>query len=154
MKPGTYLAGGLLVVASACVDDTGYEDIPEADYGVFVDRVQPVLAERCANPSCHGTVRRPLEVYAPSFHRADPEMVHSSDPLTDAELRANFDRSRAFILGAERPLDTLLLSKPLAIAAGGTGHADVEVFETRDDTEYVRMLDWVEDALAGSEDPG
>ncbi len=140
------LDGGL-----GCVDEADESGIPGADFDAFVSEVQPVLDDRCANPSCHGTERRPLEIYAPSLHRADPDAIHSSSPLTDLELEANFGRSCGFLLDLDRPRDSLLLSKPLAMSAGGTAHADIVVFETDDDAEFVSMLDWVTDAFVRGE---
>jgi hypothetical protein len=140
----------VVAVLAGCIEDAGNEQaLPDADYEVFVEEVQPILAERCASSSCHGTERRPLELYAPSQHRIDPDSVHLDTPLAEKELDRNFTRSLGFLIDVSGAEDCRLLTKPLAMAAGGTFHVEVDVFETTDDPEYEVMRDWVTQALAG-----
>ncbi len=140
------LSGGL-----ACVEGPGSATpLVEADYDAFVSRVQPVYEDQCTERNCHGNEGRPLALFATGKHRLAPTQVDSDEPLDEAELRANFDRSRAFLLGVEHARSCELVSKPLAVGAGGVGHAAGAVFDSDIDDQYLDLLDWVSDALEGS----
>ena len=100
-------------------------DAPALDAEMFLTRVQPVLAARCATPNCHGADRRRLRVYAPGLFRADPRRVHRDEPLTPEELRANLRSAEAFALETAAE-DSLLgalsiLPEYLRTAAAETG---------------------------------
>ena len=145
-------AGGLAWGGGGCVAGPGSDDpLPAADFPAFVATVQPVLAERCGPSSCHGSSQRALEVFVAPNHRMDG--VAPGSPLTDEELRAGFDRARGLVVGAEEPLDSPLLSEPLAVAAGGSRHDPGPVFLSEIDDEYLALRDWVADAIAASEVP-
>lgn len=131
----------------ACVEGPGGPvPLPDADYDGFVRDVQPVLVG-CANPSCHGSADRPLEIYAPRRHRLDPEQVHRDTPLTDEELERNFDRARALLVDIAAPEDSPLLHEPLAIEAGGSEHGGGVQFEDRDDPGYRVLEAWIAASL-------
>jgi len=108
----------------------------------FVAEVQPVLAERCASPSCHGRPSRPLGLFAVHQHRLDPADVHLDAPLTADELHANYDRALGFVLGASGAADAPLLRKPLAQGAGGMRHAGGIQFEDTQGFRYRSVLQW------------
>lgn len=139
------VAAALLL--AGCVAEPGEHALPPADYALFAEKVQPILAARCANPTCHGSPGRPLEVYAVHLHRRDPARVHRDEPLTEAEQRHNFERARAFVLGAEGPADCLLLTKPLAPAAGGVAHGGGVQFADTAERDYATLRWWVARAL-------
>lgn len=124
-----------LLALAGCAPAPGYESLPPADFPRFVATVQPVLAARCANPTCHGRADRPLEVFAPQLHRLDERRLFLDEPLTAEETRRNFDRARAFAA------DGLLLSKPLA---GGAGHAGGAQFADEEEPEWQALRDWVD----------
>lgn len=134
--------------ASGCLADEhqAWVPLPAADLQTFAAEVQPILAARCANPSCHGMAGRPLEVFAPQRHRADPADLHRDLPLTEAELAANFFRASAFLLDGRGPADCPLLTKPLAESAGGVAHVGGAQFYDTDEVEYARLLAWIEEA--------
>ncbi len=137
-------ACALLALAVAC---GAPEDDPHAvrwlDPGRFAAEVQPVLAERCGNPSCHGRVERPFVVYSPRGLRADPERTWIDEPLTAEELEDNYTSACVFASEAARPADTLLLRKPLAQHAG-THHEGGAVFAGTADRQWRTLLGWVE----------
>jgi hypothetical protein len=131
--------GWALLALAGCAPAPGYDSLPPADYARFVAAVQPVLAARCANPTCHGRPDRPLEVFAPHLHRLDARRLFLDEPLTDEELRRNYDRARAFVAD-----ECLLLTKPLA---GGARHGGGAQFADEEEAEWRTLRDWVEAAL-------
>ncbi|MCC6623909.1 MAG: hypothetical protein IT385_21805 [Deltaproteobacteria bacterium] len=151
MRPRVALA--LALIASGCDVEGGVMPVPPASYEAWVAEVQPVLAARCAEPTCHGSSSRALEVFALGLHRMDPRAVHRADPLTDAELRAGFLSSCGFLVDIARPEASLLLRKPLARAAGGAGHAGGVVFEDTSDRDYRALSAWVARAFVEGDEP-
>jgi hypothetical protein len=141
-----------VLVAAGCIGTPeGTTQVPVLDYELFVSDVQVIFVERCGNPACHGRPERPFSVFGPEWYRADPSRTFLDEPLTDAEVLANYERACAFSLGISDPTDCLLLRKPLALAAGGVGHLGGEVWSDRDDTEARVVEAWL--ATAGQEQP-
>lgn len=142
---------GLALIAAfltaGCLDTDAMVTVPTADYDAFVSEVQPVLAERCGNPSCHGLSGRPLEVFAVHLHRLDPANVHRDLPLAPAELRANYLRASAFFLDGDRPEESPLLLKPLGQDAGGSEHSGGTQFADIAEADYRALLSWISEAL-------
>lgn len=133
----------------ACVGGPGSQSpVPGADFDAYVEDVQPVFEARCSERNCHGNDDRPLGLYAPGRHRLDGEQADPDAPLLDDELRANFDRTRAFLAFVATPESCELLTKPLAVHAGGVDHGAGAVFTSTIDDEYLDILDWVSDAVA------
>ena len=129
---------------SGCIDDSGDPlPLPDADLEVFVDEVQPVLAQDCSKDSCHGDPGRPLGLYAVGAARIEAQLEDTEEDLTQEELSANHTRARGFLVGIEGPEHSLLVTKPLPVADGGTVHDPGPVFESDVDHRYVVMLDWV-----------
>ncbi len=118
------------------------------DLESFEDQVQPVLAARCANPSCHGDAERPLELYALHFHRMDSAMLHRDTPLDHDELRANALRVLGVGVGLE-PARSPALRKPLAVEAGGQEHVGGALFGDTGAVDYRSLRSWLEDDTGG-----
>jgi hypothetical protein len=137
----------LAALASACVVDLPPpEPLPEGDVTEFARTVQPVLDLRCADPSCHARADRPLALYSKGRHRRDPARTFLDEPLDAEELAANARAVAAFALEIapeDGPDGCLVLRKPLALAAGGCGHAGGEIFSSRDDREYRAVRAWL-----------
>lgn len=132
-----------LVLLGACVAGAGTEPWPAAgSVAVFAEEAQPVLAARCANPSCHGTAARPLSLYAVHRHRLDEDDDFLDAPLSDEELAHNLRQVSRFLVGVDEAARSLLLTKPLS------GHAGVEVFHDARDHDYRRLHAWIESVLA------
>ena len=132
----------MILLLWSCVTGTGEEPPLPADSAMFYERVEPVLALRCANPSCHGSAERPLQVYAVHRHRADPAHIWLDAPLTAAEHAANFDRARAW--RTPDPDASLLVRKPLDPEVGGASHAGGVQFADREEPDWRALYDWVE----------
>ncbi len=136
----------LLVLLLACIDDPGpHTPLATGAAAQFELDVQPVLAASCANPSCHGTTLRPLELYATQRHRMDPSQDFVASPLTAAELDANRYRVAGFV-DAHDPERSALLTKPLAPSAGGEAHGGDTQWGDPDEPDYLAVLAWIEAA--------
>ena len=128
---------------ASCVSEPASEPLPQGDLTQFSASVQPVLAARCADPTCHGRDDRPLAVYATRRFRMDPDRVFLEEPIDAEETAANARSVASFMIdsGAD---DCLVLRKPLAETEGGAHHLGGEIFSTRDDREYRALRAWLE----------
>lgn len=132
------------LLLAGCVPDAQSIDIDdEAGFAAFESSVQPILADRCANPSCHGAVGRPLQLYAAGWHRLDPADLHSMDGLNEEELRLNYSRASGFVQEAAQTGQCHLLTKPLAESAGGAAHGGGAQFEDQAEPDYLTLQGWV-----------
>ncbi|NUN15417.1 MAG: hypothetical protein HUU55_17470 [Myxococcales bacterium] len=140
----------VLLLSAACVSGPGESRYIEAaaDYELFVEHVLPVLADRCANPSCHGNVDRPLQLFAVHQHRVDPSMVFSDLPLTEEEIRLNYQRSLVFVSYQTSIEQCPLISKPLAVSAGGVWHGGGAQFYEADDPQCDVIRTWLENTTS------
>jgi hypothetical protein len=125
------------LLAGACVELPPGEPLAELDVATFAAEVQPVLDERCAAPSCHGRPERPLAIYSPRRYRREPARRFLDEPLDADELAANARGVASFGFAIDDGLeDSLVLRKPLALAAGGARHEGGEIFVARDERDY------------------
>lgn len=138
--------------------------VPALDFGYFVCAVQPILDRECSAPACHGTPARGLQLLSPSRMRIASEyQVARADlsseeielgihpALTDAELSFNYEQCRAFALVHDAGETSQLLSRPLAVAAGGLYHeARGDIFASRDDARYRTLEAWLGGATEAS----
>jgi len=99
-------------------------------YARFVNEVQPVLVERCAGSSCHGS---PV---------AD---LYLSCGKSEAESRWNYFAAVAHV-DPEVSLSELL-RRPLAVEHGGTYHEGGDVLPDTDDKDYKLIRGWIEDLV-------
>lgn len=132
----------IFIVAGCGVASMEDEPLPPLDYEEFVRQVQPILGYGCANPSCHGNEQRPLSIYAPQAYRFDPTQVFTLSPLTDGELRENYERARSFAV--DTGAGPLLLTKPLAEEAGGARHLEGgDIFYSIEERDYRILEAWI-----------
>ncbi|MFZ5480936.1 MAG: hypothetical protein ACOZNI_29515 [Myxococcota bacterium] len=129
----------MIALLAACVAGPGEGELVPVDTGAFFAEVEPVLGERCANPACHGSADRPLEVYAEHRHRLDTGDAWRDLPLTPDEHAANLLRARGF---AGPPY--AIARKGLAPEAGGMGHGGGAIWLSADEPEYAAILAWAE----------
>jgi hypothetical protein len=135
----------------------GLEDarsLPALDEPYFRCRVQPVLTKSCASFTCHGDAKRFFHVFARNRLRLSGTEKDRNAPLSPPEHTANFDAARAFVEETSRD-ESLLLTKPLDVVAGGSFHrgatlfAAGNVFTDKKDPDYQTLADWV---AGGKED--
>ncbi len=140
-----FLVGGALL--SACIGTTPPTPLPQGDADAFVANVQPVLEDRCADPSCHGHVDRPFRVFGVLRERLDPTTTLPSDPLTAAELASNMRAFESFALDtveAGQTLDEcLILRKPLPPEELGAAHVGGVIFDSTYDRQWRAMYHWI-----------
>ena len=115
----------------ACSDYEGtgpYAAPPGAMYDIFIAEGGPyeVLLRDCAFIACHGAEERFFQIYGPGRRRLVPEK-DLFDPTDINEAGPVLSNAKEFI-DPEDPARSMLLRKPLAISAGGTGHGGVDVF--------------------------
>jgi hypothetical protein len=135
----------LLVLLGGCPGpDGGEHPVRWLDPDGFTADVQPVLTARCGNPSCHGRLDRPYQVYAERGLRADPSDTWLDEPLTAAEVELNYTAACVFASEGAAPAEVLLLRKPLAEHAG-TEHGGGAVFAGSDDRQWRTLHAWVEE---------
>jgi len=137
------MAGWL--VAAGCVDNPIW--LPDLDPAFHRCEVQPVFDNSCSTLACHGDGRRPFHVFTRNRLRLEGEITDLNQPLTQAEIDANFDNARGF--ASDRAQESWLLKKPLEPSAGGWFHIGKERFEgedvwtTTDDPNYQVVLRWL-----------
>jgi hypothetical protein len=113
------------------------------DRDVFVDEIQPIMAERCANPSCHGRPERPLSLYSSQAYRADASRSYLREPIDDQELTHNYTACCVFA-GEGWPAEDSLLLRKARGAAVDTYHGGGVIFPAASDDEFRVLLRWVE----------
>jgi hypothetical protein len=143
--------GALLAAALAgCASEPPPLAIGVPDAATFQSEVYPVLLRDCGFHACHGSTERFLQVFGPGRGRlrADTQPL---DPATDEEVAYSYDRARSMI-DLEFPEQSLLLAKPLSVAAGGFGHQGVDslgrdVYLSVSDPGFMALANWVLSAL-------
>ena len=145
------MRGGCLllaaVIACACADiDEGGAALATPDRAVFDAQVWPILGRDCGFSACHGSEPRFFLVFGPGHERLEPAM-RVADMVTPAELQLSYDRARSMI-DVDDPTSSLLLKKPLEVAAGGSGHEGTDafgrdVYRSVDDPNFQVLVRWV-----------
>lgn len=148
---------GLSLIASACAGTEPNEwSFATPDRAQFELEVYPVLLRDCAFHDCHGSSKRFFQVFGTGRGRLASES-RALDPVSPAELAHSYERARSMIdTGA--PARSLLLEKPLAVSAGGTGHEGVDefgrnVYQTPSEPGYVALTRWVVGLSTGTARP-
>ena len=136
---------------AACVSESSELTLSQPDRALFGQEVYPVLLRDCAFHACHGTTERFLQVFGPGRGRLDP-MVMPLDAVTPAEIDYSYERARSMI-DARTAEESLLLRKPLAAAAGGSGHEGADdlgrnVYQSKLEPGYAAIARWVLNAPA------
>jgi hypothetical protein len=102
-------------------------------FDLFVATVEPVLVRHgCdAGGDCHGGgIRGTLQL----------------SPQTAKDV--NFDYNAVVLeVDPSPPESSLILTKPLALAAGGTPH-QIKPFATTSDSDYQAILHWIQDGAS------
>jgi hypothetical protein len=156
--------GLLALLACACVSENPELELPALDRDLFRCEVAPVLAKQCAAPACHGNGQRYYRLFARNRLRYGVDELDRADPLTSFEVDANYDATRALVLGLGRAEDSMLLRKPLEASVGGYYHGATRtfraqghnVFASLTDPEFATLARWVrgEVGVPACVDPG
>jgi hypothetical protein len=142
------------LAAVACGEQgRGWQFPQRANFQGFSEEVMPVLLRDCGFHACHGSSERFYRVWGPGRVRLDP-MTRPFDPLTGFELDASYNLA-ASMVDVRDPGVSLLLRKPLALAAGGAVHRGGDafgrnVYRSTGDQGYVVLLRWVESLRSAS----
>jgi hypothetical protein len=143
-RAGQLVFAALLV---ACGVDPQPSRIANADQTQFAETVYPLLLRDCGFPVCHGAQDRFFRIYGPGRSRLFPAPnADPGDPETEQELSQSYERARSMI-DAKDPLHSLLLRKPLSVAAGGSGHKGLDawkknVYASTQDPRYQALHNW------------
>lgn len=144
----------VVVVLGACADHVGSDsaELPEVDFPYYVQRVQPILEQRCAFFACHGSRLRSFQIYQEVRLREIPDpdpLFQAPAPLTPSELERNFHETSGLLYGFRNPEDSPLFSKPLATGTrhgGATLFGGPDVFLSPEDPDYRTILRWARGA--------
>ena len=149
-KRDAALVCGIMLLAFACADTGGEGTVAKRKFPQFQREVYPVLLRDCGFPACHGDERRFFRVYGPGRVRLpkdDMTVPSAFDQPTGDEISLTYNLAQSMISSTE-PGSSLLLRKPLAVAAGGAGHLGVDYFDrdvyrTAQDAGYLAIARWV-----------
>jgi hypothetical protein len=113
---------------------------------LFEQEVYPVLLRDCAFSACHGSSLRFFQVLGPGRGRL-LATTRPLDPTTPEEIMYSYERASSMI-DAVAPQSSLLLRKPIEVAAGGIGHEGVDslgrnVYQSAAEPGYMALTRWV-----------
>lgn len=136
----------LLAAVGACASETTELTLSTPDRMQFERDVYPVLLRDCAFHACHGSTDRFLQVFGPGRGRMTAE-IKPLDPESPLEINHAYDRARSMI-DAHNLERSLLLKKPLATEAGGSGHEGADelgrnVYQSKSEPGYAAIQRWV-----------
>jgi hypothetical protein len=119
------------------------------EFKQFQRDVYPVLLRDCGFAACHGAPDRFFRVWGPGRSRlaTGTGVPEPFDLPTGAELSTSYSLALSMIDEAH-PERSLLMRKPLAVAAGGAGHLGVDsfgrdVYRTTEDSGFVALAGFV-----------
>lgn len=135
-----------VVALGACEPEAERYGVPERDAVAFQNEVYPILLRDCAFPACHGAAERFFHIYGPGRTRLLEETLPYA-PATPEELAMSFDRTRSMLVDPDGPRRAPLLRKPLAVGAGGAGHAGdtpygAAIYLSKEDPSYIALFRW------------
>ncbi len=151
MKSASMIMGVcILLGCSAPAPEPEEEAVLALDWGVFQQSIEPMLQQRCANPSCHGRPERPWSIYAPGRFRLDSTRLFIDEDLNAQEKEHNFWVSSVFAnIGGIASNERLLLQKPLA---QGVYHGGGAIFLGERDEAARTLRAWIEAGSAHAKD--
>ncbi|MCP4446871.1 MAG: hypothetical protein GY811_16205 [Myxococcales bacterium] len=137
----------LLMSLFACTGpESGDVPVQLYDFEVFESTVQPIIADKCGNPSCHGRPERAFSIFSERNWRLDDDQLYLPEPLSEEELENNFISTCMQIHDGNDFSDSLLLLKPLGDVAG-TYHGGGTIFEDETDRSYRAIMGWLESGI-------
>jgi hypothetical protein len=150
----------LALAAVGCSEDNprvGRAAIASRSDNDFTNLVLPVMLRDCGFQACHGSSERFFRVFGPGRTRIDDGKTRCLDsdgaPPCPYDQVSGTERDTSWYLAESmidpvHPANSLLLTKPLAVAAGGADHEGVDkygrnVYRTPDDDGYKTIARWV-----------
>jgi len=119
--------------------------IGQLDQTVFELTIQPILDARgCSQAGCHYRDKSNPNSGGPGGSLRIFEC--SGNPCSTDELLANHDSS-AGMANLSNPAASKLLTKPLALAAGGVQHLGGDIFVSTADPDYAAILGWIQSPI-------
>jgi hypothetical protein len=139
-----------LGMLASCSLKGGSGKVSKREFQEFQRDVYPVLLRDCAFSTCHGDPKRFFRVFGPGRRRmasASGVVPEAFDLPTADEIATTYQLALSMIDDADLG-HSRLLQKPLAIAAGGSGHNGVDkygrdVYRTAQDSGYLVLARWV-----------
>ncbi len=137
----------LVIVGAGCgeVEPGQEEGAGQLDQVAFAAAIQPILDTRgCSQAGCHYRDKSNPNTGGPGGSFRIFEC--SGAPCTPEELLANYD-SAAGMANFANPTTSKLLTKPLALSAGGVQHLGGDVFLSTADADYAAVLGWIQSPI-------
>jgi hypothetical protein len=140
------LAFSIATSLGACANETTALTLSTPDRMQFEREVYPVLLRDCGFQACHGSTDRFLQVFGPGRGRIALE-IKPLDPIVPMEIEHSYNRARSMI-DVNHLEQSLLLRKPLATKAGGSGHEGADdlgrnVYQSPIEPGYAAISRWV-----------
>jgi len=137
----------VLLLTTGCgqVDPGEQETIGQLDQAVFETTIQPILDARgCSQAGCHYRDKNNPNSGGPGGSLRIFDCSGSS--CSAEQLLANHD-SAAGMANMANPTTSKLLTKPLALSAGGVQHLGGDIFFSTADADYLAILGWIQSPI-------
>ena len=125
-RRSTALASVLLGLSSLSGCDDPQKGWEAAGIDHDFNEVYPILIRDCGFHTCHGSEERMFRVYGPGRARLSNDL-RAYEAVTGDELSLSFSIALSMI-DTEHPERSLILTKPLALEAGGAAHGGIDDF--------------------------
>ena len=122
---GWLVASVMLCFGVACDDRVAGTELADREFNEF-QLIYPTLIRDCGFHTCHGSDERFFRIWGAGRVRLDSE-TRALDGSSGLEAALTFDMALS-MLDERNPAQSLLLRKPLAVAAGGASHGGVDSF--------------------------
>jgi hypothetical protein len=137
----------LALLGAGCghVDPGEQEAIGQLDHTVFAATIQPILdARSCSGAGCHYRDKSNPNTGGPGGSLRIYDCT--GDSCTPEQLLANHD-SAAGMANLPNPTTSKLLTKPLALSAGGVQHLGGDILLSTTDPDYATILGWIQNPV-------
>lgn len=137
----------LVCVVAGCgeVKPGEEEAAGQLDPAAFAASIQPILDARgCSQSGCHYRDQSNPNTGGPGGSFRIFEC--SGGSCTSEELLANHD-STTGMANISNPTSSKLLTKPLALSAGGVQHLGGDIFLSTADADYATILGWIQSPI-------
>lgn len=141
------MAATLALCGTGCgrIDPGEQEALGQLDDTVFAAAIQPILDVRsCSQTGCHYRDKSNPNTGGPGGSLRIYDCTGGS--CTPEQLLANHD-SAAGMANLPNPTTSKLLTKPLALSAGGVQHLGGDIFMNTTDPDYATILGWIQNPV-------